>query len=50
MKNWTRIIQGSAIAAFLVFSSGCIIAPDHDHDHGEEHHDRHCDEHDDHCH
>ncbi len=54
MKNLTRIIQGSAIVGFLLFSSGCIIAPEHDQDHDRdredhEHHARHCDDRDDHC-
>jgi hypothetical protein len=57
-----RLIQGGAIAGFLILSSGCIVAPDgerdrvvreHDYDRHDsdrrDHDDRHCEDRDEHC-
>jgi hypothetical protein len=63
MNTLSRLIQGGIIAGFLISSSGCIIAPDrehdrvvreHDydrHDRGDrrDHDDRRCDDRDEHC-
>lgn len=57
MNILSRLIQGGVIAGFLISSSGCIIAPDREHDRGREHDnryrhdhdDRRCDDHSEHC-
>jgi len=62
MNILARLIQGGVIAGFLISSSGCIIAPDREHDrvvreHDDryrdrdrhDHDDRRCDDHSEHC-
>lgn len=55
MKTVARVIQYGVLAGFLGLTSGCVIAPDGDHDRGAREHDRgdhderRCDDHDEHC-
>jgi hypothetical protein len=60
MNTLNRLVQAGVIAGFLISASGCIIAPDREHDRvvrehdyrdrdRHDHDDRHCDDRNEHC-